>query len=130
MSININYNNKEINVIILQNFFKMLERRKIIKSWEKYLNDYKDSDLNIPIDIIFSNKTKYSLNIINTKIISIIQGSPLDEYLSNNIDIHKILIIRETNKKVVKQIANQFKNAEIFLETEMLEDIPDKSFIP
>jgi DNA-directed RNA polymerase I, II, and III subunit RPABC1 len=54
----------------------------------------------------------------------------LDEYLSNNIDVHKIIVCKEVAKKVVKQIVTEYKNAEFFFESEMLEDIPSKIFIP
>jgi DNA-directed RNA polymerase I, II, and III subunit RPABC1 len=130
MSINVEYNNKEINEIVIQNVFKMLERRKVIKSWldeYKKLNDISNKSI---FDIILSDKSKCSINIINAKLTSITQGTPLDDYLSNNIDVHKIIIARDVAKKVVKQIVSEYKNAEFFFESEMLEDIPSKIFIP
>jgi DNA-directed RNA polymerase I, II, and III subunit RPABC1 len=67
---------------------------------------------------------------VNAKLMSIVQGTPLDDYLSNNIEVHKIIIMKDVAKKVVKQIVIEYKNAEFFFETEMLEDLPSKSFIP
>ena len=61
---------------------------------------------------------------------SIVQGTSLDEFLSNNLEIHKIVIGKNVAKKVVKQILNEYKNSEFFFESDMLEDIPSKVFIP
>jgi DNA-directed RNA polymerase subunit H (RpoH/RPB5) len=131
MSINIELNVKEINVLVCTNVLKMLERRKMIKSWEKIFEEIKD-DINnkASIDFILDNKSKCSIYIITAKVSSIVHGTPLDDYLSSNIDVHKIVIIRESAKKVVKQIVNDYKNAEFFFEYEMIEDIPNKDFIP
>jgi DNA-directed RNA polymerase subunit H (RpoH/RPB5) len=128
MSINVEYNNKEIVENVLMNIFKMLERRNIIESWE---NQMKNLDFTKSIfEFIVKDKTKYSINIVNAKLGSIVNGTPLDDYLSNNIDVHKIIIARDVAKKVVKQIIYEYKNAEFFFEYEMLEDIISKVFIP
>ena len=131
MSINVEYNNKEINQIVMENVLKMLERRKLIKSWEdemKKLGDNLTTKTSFTIQL--SDKSNYGIYLINAKLTSIVQGTPLDEYLSNNIDIHKIIIARDVAKKVVKQIVGEYKNAEFFFESEMMEDIPSKTFIP
>ncbi len=131
MSINIELNLKEINISVCTNILKMLERRNMIKSWSTTFEEIKD-DINnkASVEFTLNNNNKCSIYIINTKISSIIHGTPLDEYLSSNITIHKIIVIRETTKKVVKQIVNEYKNAEFFFEYEMVEDIPSKDFIP
>jgi DNA-directed RNA polymerase subunit H (RpoH/RPB5) len=131
MSINIELNYKEINILLCTNILKMLERRKLINNWEKIFNEIKD-DINnkSSFDFLIDNKTKYSIYIVSAKLTSIIQGTPIDEYLSSNIDTHKIIVIKDCTKKVVKQIVNEYKNAEFFFEHEMIEDIPIKDFIP
>jgi DNA-directed RNA polymerase subunit H (RpoH/RPB5) len=107
----------------------MLERRKIIDSWEDEIKLFSPED--------FQNKSNFELNkvkigiyLVNAKLTTIVQGHPLDVYLSNNINIHKIIIAKDVAKKVVKQVVNDYKNAEFFFESEMLEDIPSKIFIP
>lgn len=130
MSINFEYNNKEINQIVIENVLKMLERRKLIDSWSDEYSKIENVETKTIIDILLKDKTKYSIYIINAKLSSIIQGTPLDDYLSNNIDIHKVVIARDISKKVVKQIVTEYKNAEIFFESEMLEDLPSKIFMP
>ena len=81
-------------------------------------------------DIEVKDKKKYSIYLVNAKLTSIVQGTPLDEYLSNNLDIHKIVVAKDVAKKVVKQIVSDYTNAEFFFESEMMEDIPSKVFIP
>jgi DNA-directed RNA polymerase subunit H (RpoH/RPB5) len=131
MSINVEYSNKEINQIVMENVLKMLERRSLIKSWSDEYKKLGDDLVNkSTFQIQLTDKTNYSIYLVNAKLSSIVQGTPLDDYLSNNIDVHKIIIARDVAKKVVKQIVVEYKNAEFFFETEMLEDIPSKVFIP
>jgi len=131
MSINVEYSNKEVNQIVIENVLKMLERRRLIKSWS---DEYKKIGDDLASKSIFqiqlTDKTNYSIYLINAKLSSIVQGTPLDDYLSNNIDVHKIIVARDVAKKVVKQIVGEYKNAEFFFESEMIEDISSKVFIP
>jgi DNA-directed RNA polymerase subunit H (RpoH/RPB5) len=131
MSINVEYNTSEINKLVLENTLKMLERRKMIKSWEtsfgKLGNDFTSVSI---FQLEMADKSSVSINLVNAKLSSIVQKTPLDDYLSNNIDVHKIVICKDVAKKVVKQIVAEYTNAEFFFESEMLEDIPSKAFIP
>lgn len=131
MSINVEYSNKEVNQIVMENVLKMLERRHLIKSWsDEYKKLGDDLATKSTFQIQLTDKTNYSIYLVNAKLSSIVQGTPLDDYLSNNIDVHKIIVARDVAKKVVKQIVGEYKNAEFFFESEMLEDIPSKVFIP
>ena len=131
MSVNVEYSSKEVSHLVLENVLKMLVRRNNIKTHEKLLNELTNDFINKSIvDFKDENNKKVSINMSNLKLASIIQGSPLDDYLRNNLDVHKILIIREPSKKVVKQIMTEYPNSEIFFEFEMMEDIPSKIFIP
>lgn len=127
MSINVEFNIKERNNIVIINTLKMLERRKCIKSWEE---KYKKIDTSQLIIELKEDDTKYSLNIVNSKIQSIVKNSPLDTYLSSNPEVHKIIITENMTKKVIQQVISDYKNAEIFFESELLEDMPSKVFIP
>ena len=130
MIVNIEYNTKEINIEVCTNVLKMLERRKLIKDYKKIFDEiYNDINNKVSVDFLLDDKSKCSIYIINAKINSIVQGTPLDEFLSNNIEIHKIIIIKDCSKKAVKQIMYDYKNAEFFFEHEMMEDIPSKNFI-
>ena len=131
MSINVEYNQKEINQIVMENVLKMLERRNLIESWQDTYNSIVDDIQTKSIfKIILTDKTEYSIYLVLAKLTSIVQGTPLDEYLSTNIDVHKIIIAKDVAKKVVKQIVSEYKNAEFFFLYDMLEDIPAKIWIP
>jgi len=131
MSVNVEYSSKEVSQVVLQNVLKMLVRRNKIVTHEKLLEeltkDFTDKGI---VDFKDDENKKISINLSNAKLSSIVQGSPLDDYLRNNLDVQKILIMREPAKKVIKQVMTEYPNAEIFFEFEMMEDIPSKIFIP
>jgi DNA-directed RNA polymerase subunit H (RpoH/RPB5) len=131
MSVSVELNIREINIEIHRNVLKMLHRRKLLENDSEVFNTILKDINNKPyIDIKLDNNTYCSIYIINAKLSSISSGTQLDEYLKKNIDVHKIVVIREPMKKVIKQIISEYKNAEIFFEHEMLEDLPTKDFIP
>ena len=131
MSISVEYNNRETIQIVMENVLKMLERRKVVNSWS---NEFKKISSDLITKTIFmielNNKQNCGVYLVNAKLTSVVQGTPLDDYLSNNIDIHKIIIAKDVAKKVVKQIVGEYSNAEFFFESEFMEDIPAKTFIP
>jgi DNA-directed RNA polymerase subunit H (RpoH/RPB5) len=131
MSITVEYTTSEINKLVLENTLKMLERRKMLKNWDvsfgKLGNDFTSISI---FQLELADKSSVSINLVNAKLTSIVQKTPLDDYLSNNIDVHKIVICKDVAKKVVKQIVSEYTNAEFFFESEMLEDLPSKAFIP
>jgi len=131
MSASVEYSTKESYGIILKNTLLMCKRRGLISNIDDVYNKYQDDFINKNIiEFEALNKSKLSINIFNGKIISIVQGSQLDEYLKKNVDVHKILIMKFPSKRSVKQIINEYVNAEFFFEHEMMEDIPSKLFIP
>jgi DNA-directed RNA polymerase subunit H (RpoH/RPB5) len=131
MSVNIELNSKEINNIVCLNVLKMLHRRKLIDdvdaSYSEISNDINQKAI---IQFKLNDESQCSIYSINSKLNSITHGTPIDEYLSNNVNIHKIVILKDAAKKVLKQIQTEYRNAEFFFEHEMLEDIPSKIFIP
>jgi DNA-directed RNA polymerase subunit H (RpoH/RPB5) len=131
MSVNVEYSFKEVSFVVLENVLKMLVRRKTIKSIEKLLDEHKPTFIEKGIvEIKDENNKKISIHINASKLSSIVQGSQLDDYLKNETNVHKIIIMKEPSKKVVKQIMTEYINSEIFFEHEMMEDIPSKFFIP
>jgi DNA-directed RNA polymerase subunit H (RpoH/RPB5) len=131
MSVNVEYSTKEIFTIVLTNTLLMLVRRKVLKTTQKILEEFNNTFVEKGIiEFKDDNNNKISINLTPGKLTSIVQGSQLDEYLKNNLDIHKIIIIKDPSKKVIKQIINDYVNAEIFIEHELMEDIPSKFFIP
>jgi DNA-directed RNA polymerase subunit H (RpoH/RPB5) len=67
---------------------------------------------------------------MSAKINSVTQGSPIENFLTSDIEIKKFLITIDTTKKVFKQSREQFPNTEVFSQDELLEDIPSKDIIP
>jgi DNA-directed RNA polymerase subunit H (RpoH/RPB5) len=131
MSYSVQLNNKEINQIIVMNLLRLLERREKISSWEtEYEKIEKDLETKTTFEIVLNDNTKCGIYIVNAKLTTIVSGTPLAQYLSNNLDVHKFIVIKEVLKKVVKQIIHEYKNAEFFFESEMLEDIPSKDIVP
>jgi len=129
MSISIEYNQKEQNVIIMTNLLKMLNRRGLLDDWEKVLKNLDEIKMTTPISI----KTKSGdmmINITDLELKSISSGSQMDEFLNSKPEVHKIVIFNVIAKKVVKQVNTEYKNVEFFFRTEMMEDVPLKKFIP
>jgi DNA-directed RNA polymerase subunit H (RpoH/RPB5) len=118
----------EIIQKITKNATLMLLRRKSI---DKTMFD-KINKTNISNTIIKfkgNENMKYSIYIVNSTLNSIVNKSPLDEYLSDNLDERKILIIKNPAKRALKQLY-KYENCEFFFVREMLEDFPSKFFIP
>jgi DNA-directed RNA polymerase I, II, and III subunit RPABC1 len=131
MSINVEYSNAEIVRIAMENVLKMLERRNMIKSWKTVYSKLPDDFTSkSSFELEMDNKSKVGIYMVNAKLSSIVMKTPLDDYLSNNIEVHKIIICKDVAKKVVKQIITEYSNAEFFFESEFMEDIPSKVFIP
>ena len=118
----------------------MFERRNYIKDHKKVLSTITNSIitntiLNVKGDVENGSKEKttnniYQIYILASKLNSISQGSQVDEFLKNDINNKKFLILTEQSKKVFKQSREQYPNTEVFSEDELLEDIPSKDIIP
>lgn len=130
MSFSIEYNSNETNKIVYTNILKMLYNRRLITDLDKSLQDIESEMSNMIIDIKLNDDTKVQVHNVNGKITTISQGTQLHEFLSSNVNIHKIVVLKEPSKKVLKQILTEYKNAEYFFEYELMEDVGDKIFIP
>ncbi len=129
---NVELNTKEMYKIIITNLGKLFHRRNYTNQNineelpEKIVNSIINDKL---YDFEINNK-KLSINIYNQDLKNISQNSPIDDYLSKNIDTHKFLIVKSFSKKTYTQVTKEYKNSEIFTIYEMLEDIPSKEIIP
>jgi DNA-directed RNA polymerase subunit H (RpoH/RPB5) len=122
LSQSVEYNSNEKIKIIVTNVLKMLERRGLIKSADDIFKQ-----LDLTSEIIKFDKT--SIYILDAKISSVNSNSSLSNYLTNDLDHHKILIFDEINKKLISQILS-YKNTEFFLKYEMMIDIESVNFVP
>lgn len=128
---NVEYTVKEANVIVFENFLKMLQRRTYINDYTNIFDNQKGDIIpNKSLSITVDTGAKILFYIINGDVRSITNKSPLDEFLSSNTNILKFLIIKGPSKKVFKQIIENYPNSELFFFHEFMEDIPSKDFIP
>ena len=137
---NVEFTPKELNSIVLKNLLLMFERRNYISDHEKTLSSITNpvitnTVLKIKADTKNDSDTKskestYQIYISASKINSISQGSHIDDFLTNEINDKKFLIVSEASKKVFKQSREQYPNTEVFSEDELLEDIPSKDIVP
>lgn len=128
---NVEYTDKEINIIVFENFLKMLTRRKLISNTNTIFESMKQNIIpNKSLSINLDNNTKVLFYIINGDVKSITNNSPLDDFLSSDTNIIKFLIIKSPSKKVFKQVLDNYPNSEVFFLHEFMEDIPAKDFIP
>jgi DNA-directed RNA polymerase subunit H (RpoH/RPB5) len=131
MSINVEYSTKEISVIVLTNVLKMCQRRELIDDISSLLENLKEDFTNKSVvEFKIKDNKKISIYQFTGKIASIVQGSPIYDYLKNFTDVHKIIIMKEPTKRTAKQITTEYPNCEFFFEYEMMEDLPSKMFIP
>jgi DNA-directed RNA polymerase subunit H (RpoH/RPB5) len=131
MSVSVEYSTKEISAIVLTNVLKMCKRRNLIENVDSLFEDLNVEFINKgEVKFESNNNNKISIHHFTGKISSIVQNSPLDTYLKNSTDVHKIVIMKEPTKRSAKQITMEYINVEFFFEYEMMEDIPSKIFIP
>jgi len=126
----ITYSQNEITNIIITNLLRMLYDRKLINDIDKEKKILGNVENKNTFEIALNNDTKYSIYIINGELSSIVKSSSLDNYLSNNVNIHKIIIVKILTKKVCNQLNTEYRNTEFIFEHELMEHIPSKVFIP
>tara|TARA_B100000900_G_C20545122_1_gene702190 strand:- start:341 stop:949 length:609 start_codon:yes stop_codon:yes gene_type:complete len=128
---NVKYTEKELNQIIIKNLLKMFKRRLIVSDEETTYEQIKETLVpNKTIKIKLDNGNNGLIYIINGKVTSVTQNSPIDEFLSSNTNLQKFVIIKDPSKKTFKQITENYPNSEMFFQHEFLEDIPSKDIIP
>lgn len=128
---NVNYTPKELNQIIILNVLRMLEKRNLLTDISSKYEEIKDNILsNKTIKVKLDNGNQSLIYIINGKVTSVTQNSPIDEFLSSNTNLLKFVIIKDPSKKTFKQITNDYPNSEMFFQREFLENIPDKDIVP
>ena len=124
------YNQKEITEIVIENLLRMLHARKLINDVDKEKIKLGNIENKNTFEILLNNDTKYSIYINNGELSSIVKSSSLDNYLSNNVNIHKIIIVQIITKKACNQLNTEYRNTEFIFEHELMEHIPSKVFIP
>ena len=124
----INMNKTEIIEKVFENLILLFKRRNYIKNTKmdtKLVTDLIENKV-----IYFEGNKKLSVYFFDNNIKNISTGSILDDYLNKKIEYHKFIICKNFNKKVYNQIKTIYKESEIFFIHELIEDIPNKIFIP
>jgi DNA-directed RNA polymerase subunit H (RpoH/RPB5) len=125
----VEYTIKEKHQIIFENALKMLWRRNLISNYKSILDKTSEITSNKEIKIKLDDGSFASIYIVNGKVSSISNNSPIDDYLKDT-NILKILVIEEPSKRVFKQVIEDYPNTNIFFFHEFMEDIPSKNIIP
>ena len=125
----VEYTIKEKHQIIFENALKMLWRRNLISNYKSILDKTSEITSNKEIKIKLDDDSFASIYIVNGKVSSISNNSPIDDYLKDT-NILKILVIEEPSKRVFKQVIEDYPNTNIFFFHEFMEDIPSKNIIP
>lgn len=133
-------NEGDIIRTILINTIKMLSERGLIK--KNNLNEIiKKITTNIVDDMIYkitvddttstdeTNKI-YVVKIILQKITSVGKTTGIIDFLNKYKDDNKIIIVKNINKKARQYIINNYTNAEIFLEEDLMINLIDHELVP
>ena len=120
---------EEVLHTVLSNILHMLANRHLIQHEEK--KDIFDKitqnidDINYEFDI---NKF-ITVKIIKEKISTIKRYGNIEDYFFKNRTRHKIIIIKDLNQKLYKQIT-EFSKTEVFREDEMMINVVDHKLQP
>lgn len=125
-------NKQDIVNTVLTNTIKMLTARTIL--------DEADIDKNIrtitskhPDDLVYKIKSKAGLVailVLLQKITAVTKTHSINDFLNTYENNHKIIIVKSINKKAQQYIVNNYSNAEIFLEEDLLINLIDHVAVP
>lgn len=121
------YTEKEEVDIIINNTIKMLYNRGWIQSFTKELVDkvIKSED---EMEFTLKDKNVYKIKFFLQKVSSIKKTS-IEDFLVDNKNNHKILIVSEINPKVKMQIM-EFGKVEIFIKEELMFTVIEHILVP
>ena len=68
MSINVEYNSKEVNNIVIENILRMLQRRLVIESWSDEFKKLDNIATNTIFELTVSDKSKYSIYLVKYRL--------------------------------------------------------------
>lgn len=123
---------ENIRSSILTNIVKMLVARGLIElekqqeSIQKLINTTSDEMIYF-IDLANS---KFGIKIIPHKITAINKSFGISDFLNDNKNLPKIVVVNEISKKARQHILKNYADTEIFLEEELLINLIDSHIIP
>lgn len=135
----IEYNKTEEADKIIHNIIKMLytrgiivdnnkdETSKQIDNATKKILDNKNDDNQYKIE---TTDGQYLIKLLPQKITTKSKSSNIYEFLTENKDIHTIIIVSQITTKLVMELISEFPNAEIFKESDLKTDKASYCFQP
>ena len=132
-------NNEDIRKTVLTNTIKMLTERNLLDKNKLDKNiqtiiEKKPDDNEYKVDILpnyrGSDDTKLIIKIFPFKITSTSKQSIIAEFLNNNKNIPKIIIVKDISLKAGQTITNTNPKTELFLETELMINLVDNILVP
>jgi DNA-directed RNA polymerase subunit H (RpoH/RPB5) len=127
--VELTYNDKQKNEIIIENFVKMLYNRKLLDDNLNNLIKLAISKFSNNETFISNNDDLYFLKIIPYKINTIKKSEDIEEFLNKYINNKKIFVILPGSTKVEKQLL-EYNNTEVFTNDDLLVNIIDNNLVP
>lgn len=122
----IEVSNKDTVDIVILNVIKMLSNRGVVKDVEEEYRKYIKK--NRPDDMIYKIG-QFMIKFVFQKITTINKAIDIIDFLKENEDLNKILIVKNVNKKAYKQII-EYSKTEVFWEHEFMFNLIDHHYIP
>lgn len=123
---------------IMTNIVKMLTDRNLLNKTKLQENIKKITSIQSDSLTYKINTDKYtkdsdkvfSIKIIEQKITAINKASGILDFLVNNEDNSKIIIVNDISNKALKHIHNNYPNTEVFLEEELMINVLEHDYQP
>lgn len=125
--------NDEIIKTILTNIIKMLTERGLLDNKQildniKNITDNISKDMSINIKLI--DNTSFGIKINLQKITGINKSPDINNFLLQNKDIPKLIVVEEISKKASQHIYLRYPKSEIFLKDELMINLVDNPIVP
>jgi DNA-directed RNA polymerase subunit H (RpoH/RPB5) len=132
---NVEMTDKEVKDMILLNMTKMFiergtfKKENIDKIHDKLRNNLDD---NLTVYIDCDNGVKMGIILIMSKLTSVNKNNVLKEFVSQDDNIKKIVILKKTDstKKLFNDLFNNYKSSEVFMDYEFLQNLIDHAYVP
>lgn len=127
---NVEKTEKEIITEIIINTIKMLINRGSLKN---DMNNY-NKNISVNVDMEFKlkeNDKQFIIKFIDIPLTTIKKVAGIEEFLNNNIEYHKIIILKD--KKIIPKVYSQFiqyNNTEVFTRDNLMIDLVSHDIIP
>nr|QBK89174.1 MAG: DNA-directed RNA polymerase subunit 5 [Mimivirus LCMiAC02] len=130
--IKIKKSKEDIRKIVLTNVIKMLTERKLLdenKISDNIKNIVQSHPDNMIYELTLKNKNQISILLYLQTVTSIKKIPAINNFLNDNKNAHKIIIVKNINKKAIDYINNNNINIEIFKEGELMRNLVENILV-